>query len=155
MKLIESNPSLISIELEIMNSHPYHNLVSEGRKLLTEDDMMEEHEESSELNKERYLIEYVDKYIGIVDFIMKNPRDDKPWLGLFIIHQDWTGKGLSEEAFNVYESLMKSRGIKEVRLGCFVNNERGLHFWKKQKFEIVKEIEFKDKPMYVLEKKLG
>ncbi|MFE8703252.1 GNAT family N-acetyltransferase [Cytobacillus sp. FJAT-54145] len=154
MKFIKSNKTYIPIELAIMNSQPEHNLVSEDRELLTDEDLLEEHEEHKD-KKERYLISLDDEFIGIVDFIMENPRDLKPWLGLFIVHKNWEGKGVAQEAYTWYENLMKARGVGEVRLGCFKNNLKGLTFWRRQKYEIVKEIDFKEKPMFVLEKKLS
>lgn len=152
MILVESNKTYIPIELNIMNSHPEHNLISDGKEILTEQDMLEEHEEGKELDKERYLVKVKNDFIGIIDFIMENPRDQKPWLGLFIIHQDWVGKEYTKQAYLLYEDLMKSREVNTVRLGCFKGNTRGMNFWKKQGFTEVKEIEYKGKPMFIMEK---
>jgi RimJ/RimL family protein N-acetyltransferase len=154
MKFVKSNPAQIPVEMEIMNSHPDYNLLSEGKRILDEKDLMEEHEEGKELEKERYLIEAEGKLIGIIDFIMRNPRDGKPWLGLLIIHKDWTRKSIAEKALAMYENMMVNRGIAEVRLGCFAANEPGLSFWTKQGFQRFKQIQFRDKPLWVMEKKL-
>ena len=154
MKFVKSNPAQIPVEMEIMNSHPDYNLLSEGKRILDEKDLMEEHEEGKELEKERYLIEAEGKLIGIIDFIMRNPRDGKPWLGLLIIHKDWTRKSIAEKALAMYENMMVNRGIAEVRWGCFAANETGLSFLTKQGFQRFKQIQFRDKPLWVMEKKL-
>ncbi|WP_423410584.1 GNAT family N-acetyltransferase [Heyndrickxia sp. MSNUG] len=116
--------------------------------------MLEEHEEGDGLDKERYLIKVGDDFIGIVDFIMENPRDKKPWLGLLIIRKDWTRKSFAGKALAKYEELMRGRNITEVRLGCFSDNSTGMQFWEKNSFQKVEEINFKEKPLWILEKKI-
>ncbi|CAM3799220.1 GNAT family N-acetyltransferase [Mesobacillus thioparans] len=155
MKFIKSSKDRISEEMEIMNSHPDYNLLADGKRILDEKDLLEEHEEDKDLKKERYLIELEGKSIGIIDFIMKNPRDGKPWLGLMIIHRAWTRKALAEKALSAYEEMMKERGITEVRLGCFAANQPGLSFWKKHGFKQVKQIEFREQPLWIMEKKIA
>ncbi|MBT2679420.1 GNAT family N-acetyltransferase [Bacillus sp. ISL-35] len=154
MKFVKSSHEKISVEMEIMNSHPDYNLLADGKRLLDEKDLLEEHQEGHNLEKERYLIEVEGKYIGIIDFIMKNPRDGKPWLGLLIIHKAWTRQSLAEKALSMYEEMMKKRGIPEVRLGCFAGNQPGLSFWKKQGFKQVKQIKFRDKPLWIMGKNI-
>lgn len=154
MKFVKSNPAQIPVEMDIMNSQPEYNLLADGKQILDEKDLIEEHEEGRNLEKERYLIEAEGKFIGIIDFIMRNPRDGKPWLGLLIIHKDWNRKSMAEKALAIYETMMLNRGITEVRLGCFAANQPGLSFWAKQGFQQLKQIQFRDKPLWVMEKKL-
>lgn len=154
MLLVKSDNSTVNIELAIMNSHPDHNLISEGRKFLTEEDILSDHKEEDGIEKERYLIKKHEESIGILDFTMENPKDKKPWLGLFIIHKEYEGTGLSQEAYMLYENLMKSRNVLEVRLGCYQDNVKGQGFWKRNGFNVVRETEYKNKTMLVLEKVL-
>lgn len=154
MNFVKSSQEKISVEMEIMNSHPDYNLLADGKRILDEQDLLKEHEEGNDLNKERFLIEEKGEYIGIIDFIMKNPRDGKPWLGLLIIHKLWIRQALAEKALAMYEAMMIKRGITEVRLGCFAANQPGLSFWTKQGFIRVKQIEFRDKPLWILEKNI-
>ncbi|MEH7884955.1 GNAT family N-acetyltransferase [Bacillus sp. JJ1609] len=154
MEFYKSNKEMISIEMEIMNSHPDYNLLADGKRFLADEDLLEEHEEEEELDKERYLLKVDDAFIGIIDFIMENPRDKKPWLGLLIIHNDWTQKSFAGKALAIYEELMRSRNIKEVRLGCFTANTTGMKFWERNGFHKVKEISYREKPLWIMEKKL-
>ncbi|MGA9226550.1 MAG: GNAT family N-acetyltransferase [Mesobacillus sp.] len=154
MEFYKSNKEMISIEMEIMNSHPDYNLLADGKKFLAEVDLLEEHEEEEELDKERYLLKVEDAFIGIIDFILENPRDMKPWLGLLIIHKDWTQKSFAGKALAKYEELMRSRDINEVRLGCFTANTTGMKFWERNGFQKVKEISYQEKPLWIMEKKL-
>lgn len=152
MKLVISNKSMIPIELEIMNSQPEFNLLSVGKEQLTEKEILEEHEE--ELEKERYLIEENGKYIGILEFIMRNPKDEKPWLGLLIIHKAWTKQSYAQQAFDTYIGIMKERNVKEVRLGCLEGNDPGQRFWDRNGFVRVKKTLYNNRPLWILEKKL-
>jgi GNAT superfamily N-acetyltransferase len=155
MEFIRSNKEMIPIEMEIMNSHPEYNLLADGKRILSQEDLLEEHDEGSDLEKERYLLKVGENYIGIIDFIMLNPRDQKPWLGLLIIHRDWTRQSYAEKALTIYEDMMRIRGINEVRLGCFEANSPGLSFWEKQGFTRIKEITYRDQPLWILEKALS
>lgn len=155
MEFYRSNKDMISIEMEIMNSHPEYNLLADGKRVLTEEDLLGEHEEEDVLDKERYLLKVDDVFIGIIDFIKENPRDKKPWLGLLIIHKDWTRNSFAEKALTKYEEVMRSRNIREVRLGCFIANKTGMKFWEKNGFYRVKEISFREKPLWIMEKKIS
>lgn len=135
-----------------MNSNPEYNLISEDKLYLTEADILKEHED--EIEKERYIVTSESGPIAIVDFTMCNPRDKNPWLGLFIIHKHAQNKGHAETIYSEYEELMIKRQIKEVHLGCLVNNEPGIRFWGKTGYSIYKEIDFKGKPLYCLKKNL-
>ncbi|CAM3658262.1 GNAT family N-acetyltransferase [Mesobacillus zeae] len=154
MEFILSSIDMIEQEMEIMNSHPEYNVLADGKKVLDEEDLLKEHEEKPELKKERYLLRSDNHYVGIIEFIMDNPTDRKPWLGLLIIHNNWTKKSYAAKALAKYEEIMKSRNINEVRLGCFTANITGMNFWGKQGFRKVKEITFHEKPLWIMEKAL-
>lgn len=150
--LKKSHPDYASIELEIMNSDTLHNLISKGKEKMTLEEILEDHHE--EIEKERYLIMWEGREAGILDFTLLNPKDEKPWLGLLVIHLDYQKKGLGQKAYDLYEQMMRNKGLACVRLGCFVENQKGLSFWEKQGFSVYKEIEFEGRPMYCLEKLL-
>lgn len=154
MEFIRSSKDTILAEMEIMNSQQEYNLLADGKKVLNEEDLLSEQEEKKELGKERYLIKEEGHLVGIIDFIMENPRDQKPWLGLMIIDRKWTRNSYGAAALAKYEQMMRERGIKEVRLGCLTENVSGMAFWEKQNFRKLEEITFRDKPLWVMEKHL-
>ena len=61
----------ISLELEVMNSNPTYNILSESKPFLTDIDIINEHEEKIE--KERFIIIDSLQPVAIIDFIMCNP----------------------------------------------------------------------------------
>ena len=52
-----------------------------------------------------------DTYIGVMDYLMENPKDQCPWLGLLMIHADYQGFGFGTQAYSLYESEMRERGL--------------------------------------------
>ncbi|QFT88649.1 Acetyltransferase (GNAT) family protein [Bacillus sp. THAF10] len=150
---IQSQQSLLQIEVDIMNSQPAYNALSSGKETLSRYDILKEQKEEK-LDKERYVIRWEENYVGIIDFTMKNPKDGNPWLGLFIIHSDWERRGLAKKAYDHYESMMKSRNVKTIRLGCLEENKKGLLYWKKLGFEKVRKVFYREKPLFIMEKEL-
>ncbi|WP_417900751.1 GNAT family N-acetyltransferase [Bacillus haimaensis] len=153
LELMVSGKSFINEEMEIMNSQPDYNLLSDGKPSLDMKDILTEHEEG-EVEKERYLLKWKGKHIGIIDFTMYNPKDEFPWLGLLLVHKSFEGQGLAKKAYLLYEKLMTNRGVPAVRLGCYKDNTRGLRFWQRLGFRKIKEVLYKEKPLLVMEKEL-
>ncbi len=153
LTFIKSDASFLEIELDIMNSQPEYNLISSGKEKLTLHDIRKEHMEEK-VEKERYIISWEGIPVGIIDFTMSNPKDRYPWLGLFIIHTDWKRQGIAQIAYQHYENMMRGRQVKTVRLGCLEENEKGLHYWRKLGFCVVKKVFYRDKPLLIMEKDL-
>ncbi|MFS0864427.1 GNAT family N-acetyltransferase [Fredinandcohnia sp. 179-A 10B2 NHS] len=155
ISLIKSDQNKIEIEKNIMNSNPYFNFISIGREELTDDDLRKDHLEDKQINKERYLVTYHDKHVGILEYTMYNPNDHAPWLGLLVIDKKYQNLGLGQLVYQEYEQEMIKRKATEIRLGCLVKNTEGFKFWSKQGFATYKEILFDEKPLYCLKKHLG
>ncbi|CAG9619935.1 GNAT family N-acetyltransferase [Sutcliffiella rhizosphaerae] len=154
LTFIKSEESLIEVELEIMNSQPSYNLISSGRATLTTYDIIKEQKEEK-LEKERYVIKWMDHYVGIIDFTLKNPKDGFPWLGLFLIHSDWENRGIAKKAYSLYESMMVAKKVNTIRLGCFEENKKGKRYWEKLGFDVQKSVFYKEKPLLIMQKKLS
>ncbi|OIK10964.1 GNAT family N-acetyltransferase [Bacillus sp. MUM 116] len=123
------------IALEIINSNPDYNRLENGNVSRTIDDM-----EIEFLNPQStsVFIKLDDTYIGILDYLMENPKDHFPWLGLLIIHNDYQGYGFGLQAFQLYENEMIKRGVQIVRIGVIKDNIRAHSFWKALGFTFLK-----------------
>ncbi|ANS76878.1 hypothetical protein AWM70_21730 [Paenibacillus yonginensis] len=122
-------------ELELMNSDPYFNWVSKGKKQFTLEEALEEIYESEALGTERYFIVLNDERIGILEFLMKHPKDDQTWLGLLLIGKPWQRKGYGTQTFKLFLAMMQERTVSCIRIGVTVNNEPAHHFWIRQGFK--------------------
>lgn len=157
LTIIECSANTLEEEKKIMDSDPYHNLVSIGRKDFPLEMLLDEHKDKEKFQKERSLVrkEGFEDSIAIIDFTMCNPNDRKPWLGLLIVRGNYQKLGLGSEVYQLVEKLMSERGAKEIRLACYMGNEKAQQFWARQSFYKVKEIEYNDRLLVCLEKKLN
>ena len=115
------------IALEMVNSNPEYNIFENGKEARTIADMEEEFLNPNSISA---FIKLDDTYIGIVDYLLENPRDHYPWLGLLLLHGDYQGYGFGAQAYAVYEYEMLKRGKKTVRLGVLIENKRAQRFWE-------------------------
>lgn len=150
LEFVASTPELQEMELDIINSNPYYNLVSKDKEQLTLTDVAEEIREVLQMGAERYLLRDGEMYIGIIDFLMENPRDEYPWLGFLIIRKDLQGRGYGTRALEMYFQMMKERQVTAVRLGVLLHNEPGHRYWTGQGFIAVDRVEMADGKMVVV-----
>ncbi|MEH7416276.1 GNAT family N-acetyltransferase [Neobacillus drentensis] len=127
IKFEEINNETLYIALEIMNSNPQYNMMENGNKTRSHMDMVMEFMNS---NTTSVFIKLDDTYIGVIDYMLENPKDSLPWLGLLIIHQDYQGFGFGKQAYEHYESEMRNRGFDKLRIGVLKENTKGQRFWE-------------------------
>ncbi|MGN1387786.1 MAG: GNAT family N-acetyltransferase [Bacillus sp. (in: firmicutes)] len=115
------------IAKEILNSNKAYNMMENGNDTRSDKEVAEEflHNKS-----ESYFLKADDTYIGIVDFMLNNPKDNTPWIGLFMIHHDYQGYGYGSIAYDNLEQHLKERGLSKLRLGVLQENEGAKHFWE-------------------------
>ncbi|MDR0136958.1 GNAT family N-acetyltransferase [Metabacillus idriensis] len=155
IKLEPREKEHLPAEMEIMNSNPDYNLISCGKPHLTEEDLEKEREEGKAVDAKRFMIKHENQIIGIIEYCPMNPNDGKPWIGLFIIHRNFQGKGLAKLTYEAAEKkLLAVEGFSEVRLGVLTNNERGNSFWQRMGYTAFKEGMYENRPIYHFEKKL-
>ena len=79
--------------------------------------------------------------IAVMDLIDGYPAPETAFIGFFMMRKALQGRqigsGLIED---VCESL-KARGFASVRLGIDKGNPQSTHFWKKNGFAVIREIE--------------
>lgn len=118
------------IELAIMNSNPEYNLVTRNRKSITLADIETTYAKAQSYKVRRMLIKNDQKYIGIVDFTMKNPLDNTPWIESFVIHKKFQGSNISKQAYDYFESMLR-RQTNKCRLAVYKRNKSAVCFWGK------------------------
>jgi GNAT superfamily N-acetyltransferase len=146
----EITKETLYIALEMINSNPDYNLVENGNPLRELADIEEEF-----LNTDTFsvLIKLDDTYIGVIDYLMENPKDQCPWLGLLLIHGDYQGFGFGAQAYARYESEMRNRGLQHVRLGVIRENVKVKQFWESLGFLYIKTaLSENGKEIFVYEK---
>jgi RimJ/RimL family protein N-acetyltransferase len=116
---------------EIVNSNSIYNRLENGRETRSMEELRLDLLGSETIS---VFVKLDDTYIGIVNYLMKNPTDHCPWLRLLMIHQDYQGYGLGTQAYFSYEKDMFEKGAKVLRLGVPKGNEGARKFWVKLGF---------------------
>lgn len=146
----EITKETLYIALEIINSNPDYNVFETGRE---QRELAEIEEEFLNLNTTSVLIKLDDTYIGVMDYLMQNPKDQSPWLGLLILHSDYQGFGFGTQAYALYESDLRDRGLNRIRIGVINENVKGKQFWESLGFLYIKTaLSENGKKIFVYEK---
>jgi len=114
-----------------MNFHPAYNLIVLNREFVTDEEIAEENKRNFELGEKMFHVIKNDQSTGILTYLPKNPVDQHPWIGLFVIHQDHEGKGLGSEVLGLFEEKLRGQKVHKVRLGVQTGNVKGASFWSK------------------------
>lgn len=124
-------------ERSILNSVAFFNRISRDKETLDEDDVRTDRKDAEEAGAERFLIKDGAVYVGVMEYLMRNPKDGCVWLGLLVIDRRHQSKGYGRQALELFRGLMKERNVDTFRLGILMNNEPGLKFWSRNGFRRV------------------
>lgn len=143
-------PRSLEIAISIVNSNPSYNVLENGRPSRTRQEVSSEFLNTS---TESYLIKYDDKYIGVIDFLKNNPKDNYPWIGLLMIHQDYHSKGYGKKVYLAFEEkIINQNPGNRVRLGVLKNNKKAIKFWECLGFKYYGSSEWDGKEVVCYEK---
>lgn len=146
----EITKETLYIALEIINSNPHYNVIENG---CSERELAEIEDEFLNPVSASVFIKLDDTYIGVMDYIMENPKDQCPWLGLLMIHGDYQGFSFGAQAYALYESEMCEQGIERIRIGAIKENVKAKHFWESLGFLYIKTaLSENGKEIFVYEK---
>ncbi|REE84395.1 acetyltransferase (GNAT) family protein [Paenibacillus taihuensis] len=131
LAMIRSTSEHIEHELDIFNSNPMFNLISKDKATLTAEDIAAELKDAEQAGAERYLlVDHNHQYVGILELLMHNPKDNCTWIGLLIINGRFHGQGYGSAAMVLFDHVMRERGVESHRLGVLANNPNGHRFWQ-------------------------
>ncbi len=142
----------LSIVLEMINSNPDYNRLENGHPCRTEDEIKDEF---LNIESDSFLIKNNGIYIGVIDFLHKNPNDGFPWIGLLMIHGKFRSKGYGARIYHSLEEKLKALKYDAVRLGVLQENMKAKEFWARQGFEYVLTKPWGNRKVDVLEKRIN
>ena len=125
MKFQPITEETLDIVLEIINSNPRYNTLYDGNPTRTMDYVRAVFMNDITVS---YLILLNNTYIGLIDFLDCNPKDNYPWLGLLMIHGDYHYKGYGKMAYSAFENKSK-QDFDTIRLGVIQKNTVAIEFW--------------------------
>ncbi|MDR4947243.1 GNAT family N-acetyltransferase [Neobacillus cucumis] len=141
----------IELALEIVNSNSTYNILENGNPLRSIEEVSSEF-----LNtiSDSFLIIMENKYIGIIDFLNNNPKDNHPWIGLLMIKGDYHSLGYGKKAYASFEDKLKKQKFNKVRIGVLQGNLIAIEFWKSLGFKFYGNSNWRGKTVYCFEKQL-
>ncbi|GAK40754.1 hypothetical protein TCA2_3244 [Paenibacillus sp. TCA20] len=159
LTLVEISENLLQAEMEILNSDPYFNRVSFDSEVMSPEDLARDKENGARLGAERFLVREGEGFVGILEFIMLNPSDNCPWLGLLQVDKRLQGQGYGSRILGLYMEEMRRRNVAVFRIGVLEGNDSALGFWRQQGFEDVitarTVVNDREKTVFVMEKKIN
>ena len=79
--------------------------------------------------------------VAIMDLINGYPSNDYVFIGFFMMNKQLQGHQIGSGIIQEVCQYLKELGIKTVRLGIDKGNPQSNHFWKKNGFLVIKEVE--------------
>ncbi len=138
--------------VEIVQSNAAYNILENGNPQRT---IKEIRSEFLNPATDSFLIKIENNYVGLIDFLRKNPRDGCPWLGLMMIHSTYHSMGYGKKAYRSFEERLKKHQFESVRLGVLQKNMHARVFWESLGFEFYGESEWEGRAVDCFEKRLN
>ncbi|WP_026477093.1 GNAT family N-acetyltransferase [Alkaliphilus transvaalensis] len=141
----------LELVLEILNSNPHYNILENGNPLRSIEEVREEF-----LNQvtDSYLMILDNQYIGVIDFLKNNPKDNCPWIGLLMIHGDYHSRGYGKKSYVAFENKLKEESFNNIRIGILQNNINAKKYWTSLGFKFYKNSQYQGKLVECFEKRL-
>lgn len=79
--------------------------------------------------------------VAALDLIDGYPDRGTAFLGFFMVAAERSGKGVGSAIISELMAYLKSRGFRRVRLGIDKGNPQSSHFWQKNGFVILREVD--------------
>ena len=107
-------------------------------------------------NEQKYYIGFFDtgKLVAIMDLVDGYPDYDYAYIGFFMMDYELQGKGIGSVMISEALEYLREQGFQRSRLGIDKDNPQSNHFWRKNGFEVIREVETEEGIILVAEKQL-
>ncbi len=95
-----------------------------------------------------------DVLVAVMDLIDGYPKPDFAFIGFFMMNKDFQSKQIGTSIISETLSYLKKIGKTAIRLAISKDNPQSNHFWKKNGFNVIKEVNRNGNFILVAEKKL-
>jgi len=133
-------PSDVPQLVELYNSNPFFLEATEGKSVVTETEVLRDLEETASFASGSWSLSIREKgnteVIGVAQFILENPRDGNPWLGLLMFHRQKQRFGYAREFLDVLVGWYQENGYTSLHLGVQERNDLVIPFYEKCGFHV-------------------
>ena len=126
--------------LEIYNSNSKFLISHMDRDIVTNEWIIKELKSMEKIGFKscKVIDRKTEDILGIIDFKI----DEETYLSLFMIHNNFQGKGIGRIIYDEFEQYIKSLGSKSIRIDVVTNYDNSvLDFWINKGFVKFKDIE--------------
>lgn len=95
-----------------------------------------------------------DVLVAVLDLYDGFPEKDYAYIGFFMMNFKFQGQGIGSKIISEVVEYLKKNSYKFIRLGIDKGNPHSTHFWKKNKFEVIKEVKQDEGTILVAERKV-
>lgn len=92
--------------------------------------------------------------VAVMDLVDGYPNEDTAYIGFFMMNLKYQGNQIGTAIISETADYLKSVGKKAIRLAIDKGNPQSTHFWKKNGFVVVKEVDVDGWTKLVAERKL-
>ena len=92
--------------------------------------------------------------IAVMDLIDGYPEPEIAFIGFFMMNKDLQGHGIGTTIIQETAAYLKTTGKTAIRLAIDKGNPQSTHFWKKNGFIVIKEVDRNGWTALVAEKQL-
>ena len=92
--------------------------------------------------------------VAIMDLIIGYPSNDSGFIGFFMMNKQLQGRQIGSGIIQEVCQYLKEIGMKTLRLGMDKENPQSNHFWKKNGFLVIQEVQQDEGTVLVAEKTL-
>ena len=82
-----------------------------------------------------------EEMVAVLDLIDGYPEPAIGYIGFFMMNPSYQGKQIGTAIIDETAAYLKSIGMSEIRLAIDKENPQSNHFWKKNGFEVLGEVE--------------
>ena len=89
-----------------------------------------------------------------MDLVDGYPSCDYAYIGFFMMDYELQGKGIGSIIISEALEYLHEQGFQKSQLGIDKDNPQSNHFWRKNGFEVIREVEIEEGIILVAEKQL-
>lgn len=95
-----------------------------------------------------------DKLVAVMDLEDGYPDEDYAYIGFFMMNQELQGNGIGTQIISEVFEYLRELGFQKCMLGIDKDNPQSNHFWKKNGFEVVRDVVQEEGTILVAEREL-
>ena len=95
-----------------------------------------------------------DILVAIMDLEDGYPNSDYVYIGFFMMNSELQGTGIGSNIISEALDYLREQGFKKCQLGIDKENPQSNHFWRKNGFEVIREVVQEEGTILVAEKAL-